>query len=172
MLFCSKCGKKCGEGEAFCNGCGARLADSGGSQQQNTGSNQHQNTGGDFFANILNTPETNFESNDIAENKGMALLSYIFFLFVIPLFAAPNSKFARYHANQGLILFIVSAAFGLVLGLLGVILRWMIFGWMIMSLFGLLFSAIVAGYMVLGIINAANGKAKELPFIGRFKILN
>ena len=35
------------------------------------------------------------------------------------------------------------------------------------SLIGLIFVVL----MVLGIINAATGKAKELPFLGRFRVL-
>ncbi len=42
---------------------------------------------------------------DVEKFKGLAVLAYIFFL--IPLIAAPNSKFARFHANQGLLLFIL-----------------------------------------------------------------
>src|ERR1035437_3247453 len=45
-----------------------------------------------------------FDADDVEKNKAMAILGYIF--FVIPLAAAPKSKFARFHANQGLLLFI------------------------------------------------------------------
>src|SRR5271170_5256640 len=42
---------------------------------------------------------------DVQNHKAVAILAYIF--FVIPLVAAPHSKFARFHANQGLLLFII-----------------------------------------------------------------
>ena len=32
-------------------------------------------------------------------------------------------------------------------------------------------SLVGLGYMVIGIMNANNGKAKELPFIGKFRII-
>lgn len=43
------------------------------------------------------------ELQDAQENKGMAVLAYL--IFLIPLLAAKESKFARYHTNQGLVLF-------------------------------------------------------------------
>src|SRR6202012_2144623 len=39
---------------------------------------------------------------DVEKHKRPAMLGYIFFL--TPLVAAPNSRFARFHANQGLLL--------------------------------------------------------------------
>lgn len=46
-----------------------------------------------------NTSE--FEQEDINQNKVMAVLAYIGILVLVPLLAAPNSKYARYHVNQG-----------------------------------------------------------------------
>ena len=45
---------------------------------------------------------------DIEKNKAVGILAYI--LFFIPIIAARDSKFAMYHANQGLALFIVAVA--------------------------------------------------------------
>ena len=42
-------------------------------------------------------------------NKVMAILSYFGILVLIPIFAAKDDAFARYHANQGLVLLIASA---------------------------------------------------------------
>ena len=50
-------------------------------------------------------------------NKIMAAISYIWILFLVPLFAAKDDAFARFHANQGLLLFLAS----IVLGIIGVI---------------------------------------------------
>ena len=43
-------------------------------------------------------------------NKLMAAISYIWILFLVPLFAAKDDAFARFHANQGLVLFITNIA--------------------------------------------------------------
>ena len=62
------------------------------------------------MAHLNDTPDTtsSFSSTDVANNKVMAILSYFWILFLIPLFAAKESPFARFHANQGLLLFIWS----------------------------------------------------------------
>ena len=46
-----------------------------------------------------------YDPRDIQENRGWGILSYFGFLVLIPIFAARNSYFARFHANQGLVLF-------------------------------------------------------------------
>ena len=46
------------------------------------------------------------------KNKVMAILAYI--IFFIPLLAAKESKFAMYHANQGLVLFLLAVAVSIV----------------------------------------------------------
>jgi len=50
--------------------------------------------------------ETDNSTKDAEENAMIACLSYIWFLFLIPLFLKRKSKFAQHHAKQGLILFI------------------------------------------------------------------
>ena len=44
---------------------------------------------------------------DVNANKVMGVLAYLGILVLIPIFAAKGSKFARSHANQGLILLIL-----------------------------------------------------------------
>jgi len=103
--------------------------------------------------------------NDVEENKVMAVLAYIWILVLIPILAAPNSKFAKYHANQGLILLIFGVVGGIVGGLLGLI---PYVGWV----FGTLIGIADLIFMVLGIVNAVNGEEKPLPLIGNlFTIL-
>ncbi|MBP5294957.1 MAG: hypothetical protein J6Y95_04475 [Lachnospiraceae bacterium] len=103
--------------------------------------------------------------SDAEENKAFGILAYIGILVLVPILAAPNSKFARYHANQGLILLIV----GVVLSIIGALLNLIPYvGWIFM----LLFEAAWVILMVLGIVNAAKGEQKPLPVIGNlFTIL-
>lgn len=128
---------------------------------------------------LINTPDTTaeFDPNDIQQNKVMAILAYIGIcgipLFLIPLLAAKNSKFAKFHANQGLVLWIANIAIGIifgiirfVVGLLGVKLLSTL-----VSLLSGLVSILLLALMILGIVNAATGKAKELPIIGKIKLL-
>ena len=113
----------------------------------------------DNSAQETTTPE------DIEKNKGMAILAYI--LFFIPLLTeAKDSKFAMFHANQSLMLVLANVG----LFVLGSILTVVTLG------FGgiLVFAAWIAWivFWVMGIINAANGKMKELPLIGGIHILD
>lgn len=101
-----------------------------------------------------------FDEKDIQDNKVMAGLSYL--LFFLPLIACPKSAFARYHANQALLLFILSVVGSMVLGIIPVI------GWLIMPLFYIF--VMVLGIM--GLLNGLGGKVKEIPVIGKYKLLS
>lgn len=92
-----------------------------------------------------------YDTADIEQNKVMALLSYI--IFFIPLLACPNSPYAKFHANQSLVLTIAN----IVVGLLGNIPILGKFTWILNSAITIL--------TVLGIVYSAQGKAKELPII-------
>ena len=47
------------------------------------------------------------DKKDIELNKVTAALSYVGILCFVPLFLKRNSKFAQFHAKQGLLLFLV-----------------------------------------------------------------
>ena len=113
-----------------------------------------------------------FDPEDIEANKVMGALAYLSWLVLIPIFAARNSKFARYHANQGLVLAIIETAYVLLASgvnsiVYGISLK---YGTLVSTIFTLcgLSLAILA---VIGIINAIKGKAKEIPTFGSIKIL-
>lgn len=118
---------------------------------------------------INNTKDSTAEmdQNDVQNNKVMAILAYLSWLILIPLFAAKDSKFARFHCNQGIVLAIAEIVAWVVFGILSNI---PYIGWLFSILNGLV-SLVCLILAIIGIINAANGKAKELPFVGGFKIL-
>lgn len=108
---------------------------------------------------VAHVGEDTYTADDIEKGKTMAGLSY--FLFFLPLIACPESGYAKFHANQSLLLLITGIAGNVILGLIPVI------GWMLMPIFGL--GILALGIM--GIINGFVGKAKRLPLIGKFTIL-
>ena len=122
------------------------------------------------FNEFNNTADTTaeYDQNDIQKNKGMAVLAYLSWLVLIPIFAAKDSKFARFHANQGLVLAIAEIVCGVVFSILSAL---PFVGWIFGIVEGLFATLATAGLTVIGILNAANGKAKELPIVGKFKIL-
>lgn len=172
MPFCTKCGTQVGDDMKFCPTCGTTLSFT----QQTQSNNQHQsstNTAAGFTQTFSNMSDHTaaFSPEDIAQNKVMAILSYIGILVLVPIFAAPKSAFARFHANQGLVLLIAEVIWGVVYGVVSAIL-YTVF-WMLGALFSIIgiVSLVFVVFMILGIVNAASGKAKELPIIGQIKIL-
>ena len=175
MKFCGKCGTQIEDNVKFCPGCGAPAEQPAqqAQPQQTPLPQQNQNNFNQAFQNLNNTADTTaeFDQNDINTNKGMAILAYFGPLVFIPMFAAKQSKFARYHSNQGLLLLIAAVAWSIVYGIINAILlaiSWRLYT--ISSIIGLL-SIVFFVLFIIGIINASNGRAKELPIIGKFKIL-
>lgn len=125
-----------------------------------------QNNAQNAFNNLNNTPDTTsqFDPADVEKNKTMAVLAYLGFLWLVPMFAAKDSKFARFHVNQGLVLFLVEAVWGVLTGIISGIVP--LVGY-ILSIANIVFLV----FVVLGILNAVNGRAKELPLIGKISII-
>lgn len=80
----------------------------------------------------------------------LAALSYMFVLVFIPFFSPKKSKFVRFHAHQGLMLFIIQVFAGLV--------SWFPF-------FGQALVLLLFFTSVVGIAKALNGIWWEIPFI-------
>ena len=105
------------------------------------------------------------DPKDAQDNKIMGILAYLGILVLVPIFAAKDSPFAKFHANQGLLLCIVWLALYIVIRIFWAISLGIIAGLLSLGYLGILVFAII------GIINAAKGEMKELPLIGKFTIL-
>lgn len=107
------------------------------------------------------------DSND----KLMGVLAYLGILVLVPLLAAKDSKFAQYHAKQGITLLAAEIVL--------VVLQWVvIFLGAVTGGFGFILFPIISlaglGLLVLsiiGIINAVNGEEKPLPLIGGIQLM-
>src|SRR5437773_412414 len=87
-----------------------------------------------------------------SSNSGMAILAYLGILIIIPFLAESHKDpFVKFHLKQGLVLIIAE------------VIAWFIliipFGFMIAWLVWLGILVLV----IIGIVNAANGKQTELP---------
>ncbi len=165
MAYCGKCGSKIEDGAKFCPGCGAATDEA---PVQSAAPNVQQS-----FEKLGDTPDTTsaFTQEDIRQNRAMAAVAYLGILVFIPILAVPNSRFARYHANQGLVLFICEVAYSIIYQILTSVIysiSWRL-GILvsILGLVGLVFLVLA----IMGIINAAGGRAKELPLIGKISII-
>ena len=106
------------------------------------------------------------DKQEAEEGKIMAIFAYI--IFLVPLFAAGDNQFARYHTNQGLVLFLAWLVFTVVGIIIGVI---PIIGWILSTI---LFSAVplaFVGFAIYGIINVIQLEVKPLPFIGGITLI-
>lgn len=154
MKRCIKCGSINNDDAKFCQVCG------------NSGFDGENPVPGIPRDGIVVTPE----QYDISKNKIMAVLSYFGLLVLIPIFAAKDSKFARFHANQGLVLMITQA----VVTALPVILAKIAANnaaITVSSLVTWILDIILFVFTIMGIVGAAGGKTKDLPLIGKIRIL-
>lgn len=159
MTYCSKCATTLEDGLKFCPACGEAVAAKPVASPVDTASS-NEDAVGEKLKQLNNTKDETegFDKADIEKNKIMAVLAYI--IFLIPLIAAKESPFARFHTNQGLLLVIAAV-------ILSVIAAVPVIGWIIAPVIGIAVTVLA----VIGILNALNGKAKELPLIGKFRIL-
>lgn len=181
MAFCKNCGQELSDDAAFCGKCGtpveqAPVQDSNVNQQPTP---QPQ-------------PQPQYQAqpvmdDDVQKNKSMAWFAYFGILLLIPLFARKTSEFCKYHVKQGATLFCFDVAYFIVVSIILSIINavfppefryvfyiptyvpstvYTVFNW-IFSL-GYIFIFIVS---IIGIVNAASGKYKEIPVFGKIKIL-
>ena len=107
------------------------------------------------------------DSND----KVYGILSYIGILVLVPLLAG-KTQFARFHANQGLVLFIADIILGVVIGIsVGVLSLIPFVGVVLGSILSGVLGLCIFILMIMGIVNAANGEMKPLPVIGGIKLI-
>ncbi|MBT3356527.1 hypothetical protein HN784_04965 [bacterium] len=92
----------------------------------------------------------NKTAKDVEENRAITFLSYLGFLCLIPLLAKKESKFAQFHAKQGLVLLIAWIIGGITIGM-GI---------------GLVINAGVVIFSIIGLINVNDGNVNDLPIIG------
>ena len=93
------------------------------------------------------------DPKDIEKNKGVALLSYILFLFLIPMFLKRKSHFCQFHAKQGLVLFIA--------GIIAFFLQ-------LIPIIGTLAIILVFFLSVVGIYKCIEGEYWKVPYLHQF----
>jgi uncharacterized membrane protein len=114
-----------------------------------------------------------YSQQEVTEGKPLAAVGYVPICclpsFLVPMFAAKENKYAQFHARQGALFYlltfgsgvgvfifrVICLAIGHGLGCAGAI---VVIAW----------SGMVLVMMVIGVINALQGQAKDLPFIGMY----
>ena len=189
MAYCVKCGARVDDGLKFCPYCKAEIPGAAERMDENGTYENSQNYTyyqgetyknqtytGPYYQDSYQDSQSRpgfFAASEVRKNKLMGVLSYLGILVLIPLLAGAKSfEYVRHHANQGLVLFVVSTIIDLLEGkwIMGFH-SWINFGggW-----FSWLFD--IASFacfilFIMGIVSACKGTTKELPIIGKIKVL-
>lgn len=97
--------------------------------------------------NTQQAPGKSDYAKDVEENKLWAFIGYLGLLCLIPLLAKKDSKFAQFHAKQGLVLTIG-----------------MFFAWI--PLIGWILGIVLFIFWIMGIVSVFQGQMKPLPIVG------
>jgi uncharacterized membrane protein len=126
------------------------------------------------ISDIVGKPESlEVDPDDAEKNKIFGIVAYLGILCLVPIFAVKNSPFAKYHANQGVVLLVVEIAILISLWIVEGIFNFILPSG-ILGILNFLLSLTWIGPLILialGIINAAAGKCVPLPVIGGIKLL-
>ena len=120
--------------------------------------NENQSSASGTTQTVFDT-QMRDQARESVENQKLSVLSYVWPLALIPLALRGKDDFARYHANQGLVLLVAEGVASMALSILG-----------LESLGFLVGLAGLAG-TVKGISNVLRGKKEPLPFIGGINLL-
>ena len=188
MPVCPKCGVEVAADAKTCPACGVAL----GEAPKTEAPKEEKKFTMDSVKKLNDTKDftADMDAEDIEKNKIFSLFSYLGILFLVPLLACQDSKYARFHVHQGILFLIFNIASGLVSGVLGGVTAAIvaifaflgevgaIIGWIIGALLGLVTGLIglvlsVASIvlLIIGIMNAVTGRATELPVIGKYRLL-
>lgn len=175
MAYCYYCGAQLGSHDKYCGNCGHKVKKQNEVAMEDLSFNQKIVRS---FQKVMDTPDhTNeFGDEDIEIGQNFAMFSYLGPLILVPVIAVRGSRYTKFHIGQGLNLFLGLLIYSIVLALFYVLTSWIpMFGnffiavYDIMEALGIIAAVLLA---VKGIQNSNNGKARELPFIGRINLVH
>ena len=139
MKYCPHCGAEIADDVRFCPTCGKETV---------------------ITVPVSTDPQ--FDAQDIADNRIMAMLGYLS-MGVLPMLGCRNSAFAMHHVNQALWIFIGSMLCSLAAGILA-------FTFIIPILAGIALIVLFV-FEIIGIVRALKGSGKYLPFIEKLPVI-
>ncbi len=102
------------------------------------------------------------ENTNGQQNKWVCAIAYLGFLFFLPLVIDGDNEFHKFHANQALNLFLL----GVIVNLAGTLIP--VIGWFLILPIGGIACLV---FFIMGVLNAINETMKELPLIGKFRLI-
>lgn len=173
MAFCRNCGANIPDTATFCSHCGTPVQTNEAPQQN------YQEP-----INNNNNAQVIFDPVDVQQNKIMGILSYIGIFVLVPIFAAKDSAYARFHAKQGTKLLMLSFAYSIVTLIInlmvGLIFRPTYYFFVSVPHPVASFVSIILGLAsvfffvlaIIGIVNACKGERKALPVIDKLTFVD
>lgn len=173
MAFCKNCGNQVPDDATFCANCGTPVENA----QQAQANNYQQAPQQPVQPQVMNADGT-----VLGADKGLAWLAYVPWApaFLVPLFVRKTSEYCQFHVKQGATLWAVGVAYQIVKAILLAIINLIFPGetWYgiaithsaIYNVFDILLwagSIFLFVLAIIGIVNAATGKKKELPLISK-----
>ena len=113
------------------------------------------------------------EQEDLKGKKITAGLAYLFWLALIPMIYASESKFVKYHANQGFVLAIAETVF-LILTVIVCKIMWSVSranSLLVETIMLAIFVGAFGMLSLIGIFNVIRGKEKPIPTFGHIQLL-
>ena len=129
MKYCPHCGAEIADDVRFCPTCGKETVI------------------------VVNNQDPQFDPQDIADHKMLAMLGYLS-MGILPMVGCRDSAYAMHHVNQALWIFIGSLLCGLVCII-------PLLGWIV----GAIGSIFLLVCEIIGIIRALKGSGAYLPFV-------
>lgn len=93
-------------------------------------------------------------------NKWINVIAYV--VFFVPLLIDSNNEEYKFHANQGLNLLLLFIGISVIGSIVPVI------GWFLILPLGSILCLVLC---IMGVINAINEKMKELPILGKYRLI-
>lgn len=161
-MFCKFCGAELAEDSKVCPSCGK---DNSPAEKTSEAKSAHKAE--KAIKNFLGIEDKTggFTKSDRERNRGLALLSYIPLLFLVPMLAGKESPYARFHASQGLLMFVIGLVIWAIKGVF-------YFLWLIPVLgviLSIIFSVLSIAWLLLTLyllLTTSQAKAMKLPGIG------
>lgn len=176
--YCKKCGLPLDKDTKVCPSCGTPVVEVTVEEPAFDDNREvHEETKSfgkkveEKFNEFNDTEDTTyaFDQKDIEDVKIVSLFSYIGILWLIPLIVCNSSKFAKFHINQGIILFLADIIVSVAIGVITPIFTLLFLGW-VAAIADAVLGILLFVLMIIGIVNAVTGKAKRLPVIGKFDV--
>lgn len=179
MPFCDQCGVEIRKDAKYCWNCGHAITLPSQAPTPHTeGPAASEHRSGKWASVIHSLCDTQdsssaFGAEEVAANKGMAILCYLSILIAFPLALKRSSPYIRFHINQGLILLISATACMLVRSIVLEALSMLhipIFFLILANLPFYFCLACILFFDLFGLYYTAAGKSKMVPLIGRLVI--